>query len=49
MKRPYEIELTLDQLAALSDADIDFSDIPETEDMLWLNAIVQWPEQPSIP
>ena len=37
MKR-YDKELTFNELAALSDEDIDFSDIPELDDTFWENA-----------
>lgn len=39
MKR-YDRELTAKELAALSDDEIDFSDIPELDDTFWKNAKV---------
>lgn len=40
MKRPYERALTLDELAALPDEEIDTSDIPEMSDEWFRNAQV---------
>ena len=37
MKR-YEKELTAEELAALSDEEIDFTDIPELDESFWQNA-----------
>lgn len=39
MKR-YNRELTAKELAALSDDEIDFSDIPETDETFWKNVKV---------
>jgi uncharacterized protein (DUF4415 family) len=45
MKRPYTRELTTEELLALTDEDIDFSDIPELDDEFWKNAKVVMPEK----
>ncbi len=44
MKRPYKKELTSSELAALSDVDIDASDIPMLGKEFWENARVVMPE-----
>lgn len=44
MKR-YDKELSAKELAALSDEDIDFSDIPELNDTFWENAKVFAPKK----
>ena len=41
----YEGELTLEELAALPDDTIDFSDIPELDEEFWKNAVLTMPEQ----
>ncbi len=44
MKTPYKKELTAKKLAALSDHEIDTSDIPELGKEFWKNARVVRPE-----
>ncbi len=44
MKR-YEKELTAEELAALPDDQIDYSDIPELDDDFWANAKVVMPRK----
>ncbi len=44
MKKPYQKELTAKKLAALSDHEIDTSDIPELGKAFWENARVVMPE-----
>jgi uncharacterized protein (DUF4415 family) len=46
MKKRYDRELTAEELAAIPDEDIDFSDIPELTEDFWANATVHWPDQP---
>jgi len=43
MTKRYDKELTVQQLAALADKDIDASDIPELDDAFWANARVMPP------
>ena len=38
MKKSYKKPLTVEKMAALSDSDIDFSDIPEYGDEFWKKA-----------
>ena len=40
----YKQPLTVEQLAAMDDSDIDFSDQPETDTAFWANAKVVMPE-----
>ena len=40
MKGPYSRELTNEELAAMADEDIDFTDIPELDEEFWKNAKV---------
>lgn len=40
MKRPYKRPLTAEELSKVTDADIDFSDIPELDDAFWNNAVL---------
>lgn len=40
MKPPYDRPLTPEELAQLTDDDIDFSDIPELDDEFWKNAVL---------
>ena len=40
MKKKYDRELTLEELAALPDEEIDYSDIPELGEEFWANAKV---------
>lgn len=44
MKRPYERELTADELRQMPDEDIDLSDIPELDENFWRNAKLVLPE-----
>ena len=43
MKKKYDRELTLEELAALPDDQIDYSDIPELDETFWKNAKVVEP------
>lgn len=43
MTKRYDKELTNDQIAALTDSEIDTSDIPELDDKFWANARVVKP------
>ena len=44
MKKKYNRELSLEELAALKDEDIDYSDIPELDETFWKNAQVVEPD-----
>lgn len=44
MTKKYEKELTLEQIAALSDSEIDYTDIPELDEAFWENAVIVEPE-----
>ena len=44
MKR-YDSPLTLEQIAAIKDEDIDFSDIPELDDTFWREARLVEPDR----
>ena len=44
MTKKYEKPLTLKQMAARSDADIDYSDIPELDEAFWAKAKVSPPK-----
>lgn len=44
MTKKYEKELSLEELAALSDEEIDYSDIPELDESFWANAKYVEPE-----
>lgn len=44
MKKQYSKPLSPEELAAMPDADIDFSDIPETDAKFWETAKVTFPE-----
>jgi len=44
MKKPYSRPLTTEELLALDDDDIDFSDIPLMGEEFWKNAKVVYPE-----
>ncbi|MCO6388444.1 BrnA antitoxin family protein [Aliihoeflea sp. 40Bstr573] len=44
MKKRYDRELTLEQLAALPDDQIDTSDIPELDENFWKNAKLVEPD-----
>ena len=43
MKKRYDNELRIAELAAMKDEDIDYSDIPELTDEFWKNARVVEP------
>jgi len=49
MKKPFDKELSVKELAALPDGDIDYSDIPELDETFWKNATVRWPDRPKQP
>lgn len=49
MKKRYDKELTIAELAAMKDEDIDYSDIPEASENFWKQAQVRWPDQPKTP
>ncbi|MGV2017669.1 BrnA antitoxin family protein [Agrobacterium sp. 22-223-1] len=44
MTKKYEKELSLEELAALPDEKIDYSDIPELDEHFWANAKLVEPE-----
>lgn len=44
MTKKYEKELSLKELSALSDEEIDYSDIPELDESFWANAKYVEPE-----
>lgn len=43
MKKRYDKELSVKELAAMKDEDIDFSDIPEADEQFWKKATVRMP------
>ena len=45
MKKRYERELTADELMALPDDQIDYSDIPELGEWFWEKAVLVEPEK----
>jgi uncharacterized protein (DUF4415 family) len=45
MKKQYEHELSIEDLAALPDESIDYSDIPELDDRFWNEARIVFPEE----
>jgi uncharacterized protein (DUF4415 family) len=45
MKPPFTRELTIEELMALSDEDIDYSDIPPLGEEFWKNAVLVMPEK----
>lgn len=45
MKMRYKKELSVEELAAVSDEDIDFSDIPELDDAFWEKAQLVEPDR----
>ena len=49
MKGPYDRELTSEELAGMSDADIDFSDLPELDEAFWKRAQVVETTGPTTP
>lgn len=44
MKKRYDKEPTIEELAALPDSEIDYSDIPELGETFWTNARVVQPD-----
>jgi len=44
MTKKYEKELSLEELSALPDEKIDYSDIPELDESFWTNAKLVEPE-----
>lgn len=44
MKKKYKRELSLEELAAMKDEDIDYSDIPELDETFWKNAKLVEPD-----
>ncbi|MEJ7934698.1 BrnA antitoxin family protein [Sphingobium sp. AN558] len=49
MSKQYDKELSVKELAALPDEDIDFSDIPALDEAFWKNAKVQMPDRVKTP
>lgn len=49
MKKRYDRELTIAELAAMPDSDIDYSDIPEADDRFWKEARVRIADRPKVP
>lgn len=45
MSKKYEKELSIEELAALPDSEIDYSDAPELDDSFWKNAKLVMPSQ----
>jgi uncharacterized protein (DUF4415 family) len=45
MKKPYDKPMTVAEIAAVPDQDIDFSDIPELDDTFWQNARLVEPDR----
>lgn len=45
MNKRYDRPMTLDELAAVTDAEIDFSDIPELDETFWTNAMRVEPDR----
>ena len=44
MKKRYQKEMSLEELANLSDEKIDYSDIPKLDEIFWKNAKIVEPE-----
>lgn len=44
MKKHYDKNLSIEELSALPDSDIDYSDISELDDEFWDNAKIKMPE-----
>lgn len=44
MKKRYDKELSIEELAAMPDDQIDYSDIPELDETFWKNARLVAPE-----
>lgn len=42
--KPYKKELTNEELAALKDEEIDYSDIPATDEAFWQDAVIVMPQ-----
>ncbi|WP_158925354.1 BrnA antitoxin family protein [Acidisphaera sp. S103] len=45
MKKPYGKPMTAAEIAATTDRDIDFSDMPELDDAFWQNARLVEPDR----
>lgn len=45
MKKRYKRELSINELAAVKDEDIDYSDIPRLDEKFWQNARLVEPEK----
>jgi hypothetical protein len=45
MKKRYDKELSVAELAAMKDEDIDYSGIPEIDDKFWKNARIVDPDR----
>ena len=45
MKKRYDKELTAEELMAIPDSEIDYSDIPELGDWFWDKAVLVEPEK----
>lgn len=45
MKKRYDKPMTAAEIAATTDRDIDFSDVPELDDAFWQNARLVEPDQ----
>jgi len=44
MKKPYEKELSAEEIRAMPDSDIDLSEIPELDETFWRNARLVVPD-----
>ncbi len=47
MKTNYSKPMTPEEIAALKDKDIDFSDIPPLGEDFWKSAHIVWPDRPT--
>jgi uncharacterized protein (DUF4415 family) len=45
MKKPYDKSMTAAEIAAITDRDIDFSDVPQLDDAFWQNASLVAPDR----
>jgi uncharacterized protein (DUF4415 family) len=45
MKKRYDKQMTTAEIAATTDRDIDFSDVPELDDTFWQNARIVEPDR----
>jgi hypothetical protein len=45
MKKPYDKPMTAAEIAATTDRDIDFSDVPPLDDAFWQNATLVEPDR----